>query len=123
MRLLVFGLAILAAFTSQKCAADWQEWELRGRVVDEAGRPVAGATVDHLWRANGTQKRPDGSPLDLTSDEQLKIRWGREGQMEPMEGTTTEADGSFNLLIAHRRHAVIAMDAPRQRGGLAIIAK
>jgi len=100
-------------------AAD--DWQLRGRVVDEAGRPVAGATVDHQWRANGTQKRADGTPLDLSNDEDVQTLWGKVGQMEPFDGATTTADGSFELQVRARRHTFMAMDRARQRGGLAVI--
>src|SRR5262245_38292762 len=97
-----------------------EEWLLRGRVVDEAGRPVAGAAVDHYWRSNGKQVRADGSPLD-SKDEDVRTAWSNEGQMEPLRGTTTAADGSFTLQVPSSRHKVVAMDAERKRGALVVI--
>jgi protocatechuate 3,4-dioxygenase beta subunit len=40
--------------------------EVRGRVVDEAGMPVADAAVGCFWRANGSSRDRDGKPYDLT---------------------------------------------------------
>jgi hypothetical protein len=97
------------------------EWHLRGRVIDEIGKPVAAAVVDHYWRSNGKQIRTDGLPLDLNKKEDLKIFHGNLGQMEPLRGTTTAADGSFELAVTSRRHSVIAMDAERKRGALIVI--
>jgi protocatechuate 3,4-dioxygenase beta subunit len=34
--------------------------QVRGWVVDETGRPVAGAAVGYFWRANGSATDRDG---------------------------------------------------------------
>src|SRR5690349_17787998 len=68
-----------------------EDWLLRGKVVDEAGRPVAGAGVDHLWRANGRQKRPDEPALDMSKEDESRAFWSNEGRMEPLEGTKTSS--------------------------------
>jgi hypothetical protein len=100
-------------------------WQLRGRVVDEAGRPVAGAAVSQFWSANGTGKRPDGTPLDVAQPAELRELWGHVGQMEPRgpEPAITAADGSFALRVPRRYHAVMAMDASRKRAAIARIAR
>src|SRR5690348_12299847 len=102
-------------------AANAEDWLLRGRVVDENGQPVSGAAVDHYWRSNGKQARADGIPLDLNKAEDLKLFHGNLGQMEPLQGTTTAADGSFTLSVISLRHKVVAMDADRKRGALVVI--
>jgi len=102
-------------------AANAEDWLLRGRVVDESGQPVSGAAVDHYWRSNGKQVRADGTPLDLNNEEEQKLFHGNLGQLEPLKGATSAADGSFTLPVSIRRHKVVAMDAGRKRGALVII--
>src|SRR5436305_3161060 len=112
----VAGLIMTAA-----AATDAEDWLLRGRVVDESGRPVSGAVVDHYWRSNGKQARADGTALDLNKPDELKLFHSCLGQMEPLRGVTTSADGSFTLPVMSQRHKVVAMDADRKRGALVII--
>lgn len=100
-----------------------REIEFRGRVIDESGKPVAGAAVDHFWSANGTGKNSDGRPLDRKNERDLRLYWGHLGQMEPRNGAATQADGSFSLKLLNRTYAVMAMDSARQLGGVAIIPK
>lgn len=118
MRTLIY---LLFCTTLPPLALAANEWQLRGRVVDEAGKPVANATVDYYWRSNGKQVRPDGSKLDLNREEDGKIFHGNLGQMEPLRGATTATDGSFDLAMTSRQHSIIAMDAERKRGALVII--
>jgi len=99
------------------------DWKLRGCVVDEVGQPVAGATVDHYWRSNGKQVRPDGSPIDFSKPGDEEIFHGNVGKMEPLRGATTDASGRFTLDVSRRRHSVIAMDSARRRGALVTIPK
>ena len=101
-----------------------EDWQVRGRVVDEAGRPVAGATVAYFWSANGTGKRADGTPLDVTKDDELRELWAHEGEMQPRgRSATTAEDGSFVTTLHGRAHAVMAMDAGRKRGGIVRVAE
>jgi thiol-disulfide isomerase/thioredoxin len=97
--------------------------EIRGRVVDEGGQPVAGAVVDVFWRANGTGKDRDGKYLDLKIEENVKEFWGHLGRMEPFSphAATAESDGRFTLAIPTSRHALMAMDRDRRRGGLLVL--
>jgi thiol-disulfide isomerase/thioredoxin len=100
--------------------------EIRGRVVDEKGQPVADAVVADFWRANGTGKDRDGKYLDLKIEENVKTFWGHLGEMEPTgrpQIATTEADGQFTVTLPTSSHAVMAMDQQRQRGGLLLVPK
>ena len=86
--------------------------EIRGRVVDERGQPVADAVVDDFWRANGTGKDRDGKIVDLKIEENVKKFWGHLGEMEPSDPrvASTGSDGRFTILIPTSRHALMAMD-------------
>lgn len=101
------------------------EWEIRGRVIDEVGKPIPDATVSHFWSGNGTGKHPDGTPLDLSKEEELQTFWGHLGQMEPrsQSAVTTGSDGSFSTKISDINHAIMVMDQARERGGVAVIPK
>ncbi|CAN5898082.1 hypothetical protein BH23PLA1_BH23PLA1_40380 [soil metagenome] len=96
---------------------------LRGRVVDEAGQPVAGVVVSPYWGANGTHKKPDGSAYDLTDSEELRSFWGPLGRMEPLGNRITEtaADGSFSIDLGRAGHHVLVMDRERKRGGFGFL--
>ena len=102
-----------------------EPWKVQGRVVDEAGKPVAEAEVGQFWGANGTGKDKGGKPLDLTKPENVKAFWGRLGQMEPRDAhpAKTDTDGRFSLEISDSHHTVMAMDRPRRKGGLAVLPK
>ena len=56
---IVMGLILLASF---KPATADDLPPIEGRVVDEKGDPVNGASVDFLWRANGSDKDENGKP-------------------------------------------------------------
>ena len=104
-------------------AARGAEREVRGRVVDEAGRPVAGASVAHYWRANGPVVAPGGRRYDLKKEEDLRAFWGSVGRMDPSsyDPVATDSDGRFSMKVADIHPALMAMDGPRQRGGLATL--
>jgi thiol-disulfide isomerase/thioredoxin len=103
--------------------------EVRGRVVDEADKPVADAVVGCFWRANGSSKDRDGKPYDLTKAENVRLLWGNLGEMEPLgsigraEPTKAGADGRFSIKDPDPYFAVMAMDPSRRRGGIAMIPK
>ena len=96
-----------------------------GRVVDQEGRPVAGATVDDFWRANGPGRDAEGKAFDLSVEANVRRIWGHLGEMEPTREKPglTDADGRFRLEIHGRSHALMALDRERRRGGLAILPK
>lgn len=94
-----------------------------GTVRDEMGRPVAGVEVSSMWSANGTQRRPDGTPFDLSKESELHQFWGRIGQMHPMKRKigVTDDEGRFQFDVRVTHHALIAMDPKREQGGIAIL--
>ena len=44
---------LVVAWPAVASAAGGETHELRGRVVDESGKPAAGIEVTHFWQANG----------------------------------------------------------------------
>jgi thiol-disulfide isomerase/thioredoxin len=96
---------------------------VRGRVVDEQGKPVGGASICWYWRANGSGRDERRQVLDLTTIENQKEYWGRLGQMEvaSAEEVKSAADGRFSIDPPDGYQALMAMDESRSRGGLATI--
>lgn len=113
-------LLILFAFNSGARGSDQRE--IRGRVVDEACKPVAGVAVDCFWRANGSGRDRDGRPLDLAKKENVTLFWSNLGEMAPTQspGVTTGADGRFTLKVSEIYFAVMAIDSSRRLGGIAV---
>ncbi len=74
---------------------------IRGRVVDEAGKPVAGITLSTHW------VRSEEAPI------------------HPAEGVVkTDAKGEFRIELTFyygRSYALYAFDVERRRGGLAVV--
>ena len=98
--------------------------EVRGRVVDLAGMPVAGASVGCFWRANGSTRDRDGKPYDLTKKENARLLWGHLGEMQPNSSPQpmrAESDGRFSSKDTYPYFAVMAMDPSRRHGGIALI--
>jgi len=101
--------------------------ELRGRVVDENGQPVAGADVSYFWRANGPFWDQDGKQVNLNDDATRKDHWGPAhlGKMAPgvQDVVKTGSDGRFKITIGDIYHTLMAMDGRRSRGGLGVVSK
>ena len=100
--------------------------EVRGRVVDEAGMPVADAAVGCFWRANGSSRDRDGKPYDLTKAENVRLLWGNLGEMEPTgrpQPIRAGSDGRFSIKDPDPYFAVMAMDPSRRHGGIALLPK
>jgi hypothetical protein len=101
--------------------------DIHGQVIDESGMPVAGADVSFYWTANGPLNDRNGKPYDFGSVEGRKIFSANLGKMFPLgdveRPTRTGPDGRFSISIPGDRHHLLAMDRPRKRGGLAILAK
>lgn len=100
--------------------------KVRGRVVDEAGKPVAGAAVGFFWRANGSSNDRDGKPYDLTKAENVRLFWGKLGEMEPtgrVQPTKTGPDGRFSIEDSDPFFSVMAMDPSRRHGGITMLPK
>lgn len=115
------AMAALILLTAS--AAHGADREVRGRVVDEAGRPVAGAAVGPYWRANGPVVAAGGRRYDLKKDEDVRAFWGSLGRMEPStyDPVVTGADGRFSTKVWEFHPVLMAMDGPRSRGGLAAL--
>ncbi len=98
--------------------------EVIGRVVDDAGIPVAGASVGCFWRANGSSRDHDGKPYDLTKKENVRLVWGHLGEMQPNDWpqpVRAGSDGRFLIKDPDPYFAVMAMDPSRRHGGIALI--
>jgi hypothetical protein len=81
-------------------AAAQEEVKVSGRVVDTAGKPVAGAEVAIMWTAV-------------------------KGGTVPYQAATTDGQGRFTLPISFRarKMGLMAMDRDRKRGGLVFLEK
>src|SRR6516165_9968085 len=70
--------------------------KVTGRVVDAAGKPVAGVDVATLWNAENDR-------------------------MTPSRGAATDAEGRFTLSTYSHLEAVLALDKQRKTGGLVLL--
>jgi hypothetical protein len=89
----VLGLALPLAAGAQ------EETKVTGRVIDAAGKPVAGAEVASFWS-------------------------GAEGTMQPYKADTTDAGGRFATKLTFYgpgAQALLALDKDRKTGGLALV--
>jgi hypothetical protein len=110
-------LAVAWFLVASACQAE--DREVRGRVVDADGNPVAGVTVSQFWGANG---EIDYSKK-LTNEERQK-QWSRIGVMHgDHEPVVTDAEGGFAVKTLSIAHHVMAIDGERHRGGLVILPK
>jgi hypothetical protein len=125
MNRIAFILLVLIIVTNPVRADD--EREVHGRVVDQSGQPVAGATVASYWSGNGKRLHDDGSPLDPSKNkEDMRLFWQHEGEMQPnsqTRTTQTDAQGSFTVNIDLNSHTLLVMDSSRQHGALATLPK
>jgi hypothetical protein len=123
-------LAIRAAMLGTVIVGGVRAGEMRdihGRVIDQSGMPVAGADVSFYWTSNGPLKDRNEKQYDLESVEGRKAFAANLGKMFPLgdlkRPTRTGPDGRFLISVPVDRHHLLAMDHPRKRGGLAILAK
>ena len=84
---------------------------------------MAGAAIDFFWSANGPVFDAQGKPRDLSSEDGQKQYGRRFGHMDPVLKTVSKVDGRFSLKARGSFYTVMAMDADRKRGGLALIPK
>jgi len=74
--------------------------KIKGRVVDEAGKPIAGVDIARLWFTDG------------------------EGKFAPHEPVKSAADGTFSLeqtFFYGRPNVLATIDPERKRGGMVVI--
>ena len=85
-------------------------YEIRGRVVDAKGRPVAGVELGTGWNFGGDSVRP---------------RWRSGVVAKPGTKLVTDEDGRFAGTLYARRPAVaiFALDLQKHRGGTVIFEK
>lgn len=109
---------LLAALVD--AAAATENRSVRGRVVDKKGEPVAGASIGHYWRANGSGRDATGKLLDLSTFENQIEFWGHLGQMEVFSAEVVKSgpDGRFSVDVPTPFQALMAMDESRRQGGL-----
>ena len=109
---------LLAALVDATAAGEGRS--ICGRVVDEEGKPVAGASIGHYWRANGSGRDATGKLLDLSTVENQIEFWGHLGQMEVFraEAVKSGPDGRFSVDVPAAFQALMAMDESRRKGGL-----
>ena len=111
----LYGSGVCAAsflLISSVVAADDTSGRVTGQVVDEAGRPVPGASVSALWGANGqTWDRVRGNK------EPEKL-WQNEGNMQPWNDdiAVTNADGHFSITAPGGKNWLLAYDRERRHG-------
>ncbi len=100
--------------------------EVRGTVFDERGQPVSDVDVCYYWNANGPFWSQGGKPADLNDEQVRQELFGPRhlGEMAPGAPNSVKSDSQGRFVIANVDDAfptLMAMDAGRQRGGLAVI--
>jgi hypothetical protein len=92
LALVVIGVLVPIAVRAQETQ------KVTGRVVEGAGKPVAGADVATFWGADT-------------------------GQMQPFNGVKTDGEGKFTLSVQFygMPQSVLAFDKERKQGGLTIL--
>ncbi len=98
MRVRCWVIAATLGLALPLTVAAQEEVKVSGRVVDAAGKPVAGVEVATTWKAAN-------------------------GAMEPYKGVATNAEGRFSLSVAFygRGQALLVLDRDRKTGGLVVI--
>jgi len=93
------GVAVIVVLVAFAAGARADEVTVKGRVVDEDGKAVAGAEVATFWSAD------DNRP------------------MSAYQGVKTEADGRFALVVEFYGPDQVVMAVKGDRGGLAVVAR
>jgi thiol-disulfide isomerase/thioredoxin len=102
------------------------EWNVHGRVVDEAGKPVASASVASFWLGNGKRLHADGTPLVFGKQEDMPTYWQHIGEMEPVDSehsAITDETGRFTFKLDEHKHLLLVMDRSRKHGALVSVPK
>jgi thiol-disulfide isomerase/thioredoxin len=111
-------LSLLLIGAGRATAAE-KIWTLRGRVLDQEGHPVAGASVATNWGANGiTLEQLRNPPKDGKPHPEYTAN---EGRMEPWGNAPAQTgpDGRFAIeLRSSNECKLLAVDRERKRGAL-----
>jgi len=117
VRLAEFALLLLIAPTASLAEGPKT---ISGRVTDQAGRVVPGASVAAYWGANGLNQEQYAA---FINDKGKKVEeiWRNEGKMEPLgdlRPVITDADGLFSIAVPERRRSLMIQDRERRRGAV-----
>lgn len=114
--------SVMFICVSTVALAEEQPREIRGGVIDAAGRPVAGADVATFWSANGLPK-DEFETLVKKIEQNVHEIWSREGEMQPrgQSPTKTDARGEFTIKCHDRDYKLMALDESRRTGGVATL--
>ena len=111
------AIAVLLLLAPVASSAD-EPKKVGGRVLDEAGHPVPGASVSAVWSANGLS----WEQFDAIPDAEFEKRWRNEGKMEPWGAfrVVTDADGRFSIPAPERMKSLLVYDRERRHGAVVI---
>lgn len=112
-------VALSVVFSSAAYPAD-EPQRVTGRILDQEGKPVPGASISELWGANGLNGDQLGSITRRQSgDELLASIYRAEGKMEPIgeSRAISDADGRFSMPIPPSRR-LMALDRDRRHGSV-----
>jgi hypothetical protein len=93
--------------------------EVRGRLVDAQGEPVANVDVSYYWHADGPLNGAGGSEARRQS---LIANYGHMFPLGDLKRPARSgADGRFSIGVPTDRHHLLAIDQKRERGALILL--
>ena len=110
------AIAVLLSLVPVASSADDSK-KVSGRVLDEAGRPVPGASVSAFWAANGL----DWDQVVALGNKEPEKLWQNEGKMAPwgdVRPAVTDADGRFSIPAPKRTKSLMVYDRERRHGAV-----
>ena len=123
-------LLALALLSVEPSLAAEKLWSLQGRVVDQEGHPVAGASVTTYWIANGVTleelhrfEKDDKIHPETRAGHDAEMA-SNEGRLEPwgLTPAQTDANGNFSIqLHSSNDYKLMAVDKERKHGALIIV--
>lgn len=119
-------LAVPQAGTAVDDAEQPDTWQIHGRVVDAAGKPVDDFVAATFWSSNGKQWNEKGEFIHLQGSKHLDQFWKEEGVLEPFPNELAKrlTDGEFVATVNDRpRVSVFVTDRQQQRGGFVSVEK
>jgi peroxiredoxin len=115
-RLATFALLLLIAPAASP--AD-EPKKISGRVADQAGRAVPGASVAAVWGANGL----NWDQVVALGSKEPQTLWQNEGKMEPWGEfrVVTDADGRFSIPAPEGMKTLMIYDRERRHGAVVLL--